>query len=81
MTDGVADDFFPEKTRLTELFGADAVEGLTTAHGGPLAGVLRDPCRDPREGQALIEWLRYEKRGSSDDRTLVLLYRAEGGAA
>ena len=27
MTDGVADDFFPEKTRLAELFGADAVRG------------------------------------------------------
>ncbi len=77
MTDGVADDFFPEKTRLAELFGADAVEGLTGPQGGPLPGVLRGPARDPREGQALAEWLRYEKRGSSDDRTLVLLYRAE----
>ena len=81
MTDGVADDFFPEKTRLAELFGADAVRGLAAARGGPTPGVLRGPARDPREGQALVEWLRYEKRGSSDDRTLILLFRAEGDAA
>ncbi len=81
MTDGVADDFFPEKTRLAELFGADAVTGLTAAQGGPLIGVLHGPVLDPHDGQALVEWLRYEKRGSSDDRTLMLLYRAEGGAA
>ena len=55
--------------------------GLTDAQGGPLPGVLRGPARDPREGRALVEWLRYEKRGSSDDRTLVLLFRVEGGAA
>jgi hypothetical protein len=80
MTDGVADDFFPEKTRLVQLFGANAVNGLTTPQGEPLPGILRGPTHDPLEGQALAEWLRYEKRGSSDDRTLVLLYRAKGDA-
>ncbi len=81
MTDGVADDFFPERTRLAELFGQDAIADFTTPQGGPLLGVLLGPAREPREGEALVDWLRYEKRGSSDDRTLVLVYRVEGGAA
>jgi hypothetical protein len=78
MSDGVSDDFFPEKKRLVELFDAAVIRDLADPRGGAVAGVLRGPARDPQEGRALIEWLRYEKRGSSDDRTLVLLYRGEG---
>jgi len=81
MTDGVADDFFPETTRLADLFDVKAIAELTAAQGEPLAGVLREAARDARDGRALVEWLRYEKRGSSDDRTLVLLHRVEGDAA
>ena len=41
-------------------------------------GAAVDPIivlNDPRGESALVEWLGYEKRGSSDDRTLVVLYR------
>ena len=56
VSDGVSDDYFPEDKRLTEVF--DALK--------PLAQSAEDA------GAALLEWLGYEKKGSSDDRTLVL---------
>ena len=56
VSDGVSDDYFPEDKRLIEVF--DAVM--------PLAQNADDA------GAALLEWLGYEKKGSSDDRTLVL---------
>jgi hypothetical protein len=75
MTDGVADDFFPEAERLLALFEGDPALDLETPQGRPLRGVLYDALADPRQGEALAEWLQYQKRGSSDDRTLLLLYR------
>src|SRR5262249_24804927 len=75
MTDGVADDSFPESKRLIELLEGDPIADLKTPQGEPLRGLLHGLLAGPREGQALAEWLRYEKRGSSDDRTLVLLHR------
>jgi hypothetical protein len=75
MTDGVADDFFPEAERLAALFDGDPVPDLQTPAGRPLRGMVHEVLDDPRDGQALAEWLHYQKRGSSDDRTLVLLYR------
>ncbi|RYX81486.1 hypothetical protein EON83_23705 [bacterium] len=56
MSDGVSDDFFPEDTKLAELFAA-VLPVVTSAEDA---------------GQSLISWLGYEKRGSSDDRTLVI---------
>ncbi|HYH69667.1 MAG TPA: PP2C family serine/threonine-protein phosphatase [Urbifossiella sp.] len=75
MSDGVSDDFYPEDKRLGELFTAGAIDGLAARDGGPLPG-LPAVAADPRGGAALCDWLRYEKRGSSDDRTLVLLHRS-----
>lgn len=75
MCDGVSDDFFPEEKRLIELFRGNPIKELKTKDGGPVMGVMHEVVKDPREGQALVEWLRYERRGSSDDRTLVLMYR------
>jgi hypothetical protein len=75
MCDGVSDDLFPEEKRLIELFVGNPVRELRTRDQGPLYGVLRQVTKQPREGEALKDWLRYEKKGSSDDRTLVLLYR------
>ena len=60
VSDGVSDDYFPENKRLIEVF--DAVKPL--AHSANDAGV------------ALLNWLGYEKKGSSDDRTLVLSWPA-----
>ncbi|BCM92272.1 hypothetical protein IAD21_04151 [Abditibacteriota bacterium] len=56
MSDGVSDDYFPEDPKLAELFAA----------------VLPVAQSAPDAGGALISWLGYEKRGSSDDRTLVV---------
>jgi hypothetical protein len=77
MCDGVADDFFPEGKRLVELFLGNPIPGLKTKDGGALLGLLRQALKEPREGMAVREWLEYEKRGSSDDRTLVAMYRRD----
>ncbi|MCC9608612.1 protein phosphatase 2C domain-containing protein [Blastopirellula sp. JC732] len=82
MSDGVSDDFFPEDQRLVQLFcGAPIeVEGFVSGDGEPVAGVmqglLKDSAPDDDLGTGLIKWLQYEKRGSFDDRTLVLLHRS-----
>jgi hypothetical protein len=81
MTDGVADDFFPEAQRLIDLFDGRPARDLKSADGGPVLGLLHEVTREPRDGQALLDWLRYEKKGSSDDRTLVLLYRTQEEAS
>ena len=78
MCDGVSDDFFPEDKRLIELFSGNPIKELKTKKGEPLWGVLhreKGVTRNPEDGKALLEWLQYEKRGSSDDRTLILMYR------
>jgi serine/threonine protein phosphatase PrpC len=75
MCDGVSDDFFPEDKRLVELFVGRPIRDLKTKEGGPVMGVMDDVVKRPRAGNALLEWLRYELKGSSDDRTLILFYR------
>ena len=62
ISDGVSDDYFPEDKRLTEVF-----EAVT-----PLAQNADDA------GAALLEWLGYEKKGSSDDRTIALSWMGAG---
>ena len=64
VSDGVSDDYFPEDKRLTEVF--EAVK--------PLVQNADDA------GAAILEWLGYEKKGSSDDRTLILSWPAQSGA-
>jgi len=58
MTDGVADDFYPEETKLPILFKILEEKVLS----------------NPEPDKELLEWLKYTKKGSSDDRTLVMLY-------
>ena len=80
----VADDFFPESQRLVELFTGDPIAGLKATDGGDVRGIYHGLLADPRDGQALAEWLGYERRGSFDDRTLVVLFRSpvdDAGAA
>ena len=64
VSDGVSDDYFPEDKRLGEVF----------EEVNPLAKDAEDA------GAALLNWLGYEKKGSSDDRTLVLSWPAQPGA-
>ncbi|MCA9067361.1 MAG: hypothetical protein KDA84_00460, partial [Planctomycetaceae bacterium] len=75
MSDGVSDDFFPEQTKLVELFNGDPIEGLASASGEPVRGVLHSVLNENKPQEALQSWLKYERRGSSDDRTLVLMHR------
>jgi hypothetical protein len=75
MCDGVSDDFFPEDRRLLELFIGNPICDLKAKGGDPLRGVMHEVVKNPREGGALREWLQYEMKASSDDRTLMLLYR------
>jgi hypothetical protein len=56
MTDGVSDDYFPEEKRLGQVFEAVLPVLQTESDGGAV----------------LVSWLGYEKKGSSDDRTLVV---------
>ncbi len=63
MSDGVADDFFPETVRFPELFGQ------------VLPRVEADFAVS---GAALLDWIKYEKKGSSDDRALVVSWRDSG---
>jgi len=75
MCDGVSDDFFPEEKNLVKLFNGDPIEELQTTDGGAVRGIMYSVAPNPQDGKTLLEWLKYEKKGSSDDRTLVLLYR------
>ena len=79
MSDGVSDDFFPEEKQLIQLFNGDPIniEGMT-ANGEddePMHGVLKNVVGQHDNGESLARWIKYEKRGSFDDRTLVLLCR------
>ena len=62
MSDGVADDYFPEEKRLGEVFQS-------------VLPLLQEAQPDD-DGAVLIKWLGYEKKGSSDDRTLVVAWPA-----
>ena len=77
MSDGVSDDFFPEDKRLIELFVGDPIAGIRDACGQPVKGVMVGVLRDDDPKAALLSWLKYEKKGSSDDRTLMLMYRKD----
>lgn len=74
MTDGVSDDFFPEERRMVELFTAGEIPSMAGRDGAPVAGVLRGVAASPDPARALAEWLEYDRKGSSDDRTLLLLW-------
>ena len=79
MSDGVSDDFFPEKKQLIQLFNGDPIniEGMTASgsEAEPMSGVLKNVVGQHDNGESLARWIKYEKRGSFDDRTLVLLCR------
>jgi hypothetical protein len=74
MTDGVSDDFFPEEKRMIELFTGREIAGMLGKDGGPVHGVLLGVPGSEAPGEALRDWIEYEKKGSSDDRTLVLMW-------
>jgi hypothetical protein len=75
MTDGVSDDFYPEDKKLIELFDANPIPGIASKNDEPVFGLLHQMTREST-GEQLRDWLRYEKRGSSDDRTLILMFRS-----
>jgi hypothetical protein len=57
MTDGIADDYFPVARELQNFFREMERGVLNT----------KDPVK------ALEKWIRYDKKGSYDDRTLVMM--------
>lgn len=80
MTDGVADDFFPLKARLRNLLNGDPIgdRKMLRPDGAPLKGILHYvSCAAPDPSSALLDWLQYDKLGSFDDRTMVLLLSSE----
>ncbi len=60
MSDGIADDFFPETARFPVLI--NQVLPLVAADFAA-------------SGETLLKWMRYEKKGSSDDRAMVICWR------
>lgn len=58
LSDGVSDDFFPEDKRLGDLFDS----------------LLPTLSATSAAGESVLQWLGYEKKGSSDDRTLLILW-------
>lgn len=75
-TDGIEDPFFPVERRLPELFHqmyAGVNEPLSGFDGQPVHGpVIGAGAASP---DVLEEWLKFEKRGENDDRTILLLHR------
>jgi len=64
MSDGVADDFIPYEEHLPALFrNLDKIVAR------------KEGYRDGDAAQVLLQLIGYDKRGSFDDRTLVMLYR------
>jgi serine/threonine protein phosphatase PrpC len=74
MTDGVSDDFFPEDKRIIELFNGRAIPAMSRLDDSPVDGVGFTVIPAEKPDEALLEWLKYSKKGSSDDRTLLLFY-------
>jgi serine/threonine protein phosphatase PrpC len=74
MTDGISDDFFPEDRRLIDLFTGDSLPSMVDPEGAPLRGVLRGDPGSAEVGRGLAGWIEYDRKGSSDDRTLLLLW-------
>ncbi len=75
MSDGVSDDFFPEQKRLVEMFHGDPIDDMKSPEGEDVRGVLHSVLCKENSAEALKNWLKYERRGSSDDRTLLLMHQ------
>jgi hypothetical protein len=79
-TDGIEDPFYPITKR-----GADIVRQLRDGNDATLDGFVRQPAHGPVLGHPdaaanLATWLRFEKRGENDDRTIVALTRRDAAA-
>lgn len=59
MTDGIADDFFPAATAMPRMFEL----------------ICENLIGSEKPAENLLNWLSYERRGSFDDRTIVILHR------
>jgi serine/threonine protein phosphatase PrpC len=78
VTDGVADDYFPEDPGMLRLYGDLVKEGIIglAVHSHETGGQRLDQPVSAQE--KLRRWLdSYHVKGSFDDRTLVVLYREE----
>ena len=76
MTDGVSDDFFPEQTKLVELFTGDSLPLMLDQNDQPQSGLFTKSNLahlNQRGAEFVKEWLYFEKKQSFDDRSLVFL--------
>jgi hypothetical protein len=74
MTDGTSDDIEPPRAT-AEVPNPDPFLYVDDFYQHLQSHVLSKPS----PAEALIEFLGYKKRGSYDDRTVICLYRLEGG--
>lgn len=75
MTDGISDDFFPEKERIRELFLSEEINEMFSKSGHAQKGLYWDVVLDENPHTKLLDWLSYEKKQSYDDRSIVFAYQ------
>ena len=75
MTDGVSDDFYPEDKRLVLLFDGSSLPNTASKTGKPVDGLAASVFPNDDPDAALLEWIKYEKKSSFDDRTLLTMFR------
>ena len=75
MTDGISDDFFPEDQRIEELFIKDEIADMYTTQGQYQNGLVKDVMYEQDPLNKLQQWIKYEKKQSHDDRTIVFLFK------
>lgn len=72
-SDGVSEDFFPPERELPRLLAADDIPGMFRPDMSYLPGLgYLHNAETPLKPDALADWLGYQRKGSSDDRTLLL---------
>ncbi len=80
MTDGVGDDYYPLALHMRRLCMDLRDSGILDAESEKDSGTFRGYGGGIQKSDRLLQWLgEYEKRGSFDDRTLVIFQPSDVG--
>jgi len=75
-SDGIEDPFYPAETMLQAIF-RQLREGVREALPGFAEQRSHGPIIDrPKARKRLAMWLKFEKKGENDDRTIIILHRS-----
>jgi hypothetical protein len=79
-TDGIEDPFFPIARHGATIF-QQLYRGVPETLSGFRQQAIHGPILGtPRSRRRVRNWLKFEKRGENDDRTILVLYRAPATA-